>query len=154
MPAQTESEFPHRVPPTPQAAADDCNAPLPPLVIEGIELFNEGKFFEAHEALETAWRAEMGPVRELYRGILQIAVSYYHLQRGNYSGAVKMLDRSRYWLQPYPDLCRSVDVSALREDSQRVEDELLRLGPQEFQSINRALLQPVKFIEHKGKQDE
>ena len=52
----------------------DCNEPLHPKAVEGLELFNRGHYFEAHEALEAAWREETHPVRELYRGILQAGV--------------------------------------------------------------------------------
>ena len=44
---------------------DSCNAPLHPRAAEGLRLFNAGKYFEAHEALEDAWNAEKGEVREL-----------------------------------------------------------------------------------------
>src|SRR6185503_4609752 len=55
---------------------DLCSAPLHPQAAEGLRLFNAGKYFEAHEALEDAWNEEAGPVRDLYRGVLQIAVVY------------------------------------------------------------------------------
>jgi len=74
---------------------DLCSAPLHPQAAEGLRLFNAGKYFEAHEALEDAWNAETGRVRELYRGILQIAVVYLHVTRGNYNGAVKVYGRSQ-----------------------------------------------------------
>ena len=66
---------------------DLCNSPLHRQAAEGLRLFNAGKYFEAHEALEDAWNAEKGKVRELYRGILQIAVVYLHVTRRNYRGA-------------------------------------------------------------------
>ena len=50
----------------------DCQGPLHPQAVYGMELFNQGRYFEAHEALEAAWRDESGPVRDLYRGILQV----------------------------------------------------------------------------------
>ena len=89
-----------------------CEGDLPRMASYGLELFNRGEYFEAHEELEMAWRDETGPVRELYRGILQIAVAYLHIQRGNYRGAVKMFFRSRTWLDPFPDTCRGIDLLA------------------------------------------
>ena len=84
---------------------DLCNAPLHPQAAEGLRLFNAGEYFEAHEALEDAWNAEPGKVRELYRGILQIAVVYLHITRGNYNGAVKVYARS---LKNTPNKTRAV----------------------------------------------
>ncbi|GEM_PF-6647224 len=63
---------------------------LHPKVWEGLRLFNAGHYFEAHEALEAAWNEDLRPIRELYRGLLQAAVTYLHIQRGNYAGACKM----------------------------------------------------------------
>ena len=55
------------------------DAPPPPLLVEGVRLFNAGRWFEAHEVLEDAWRAEPEDVRRLYQGLLQVGVG---LQRG------------------------------------------------------------------------
>ena len=54
--------------------SSDCDGVLHEKAIEGLKLFNERKFFEAHEELETAWRNETGEIRNLYKGILQVAV--------------------------------------------------------------------------------
>ncbi len=113
--------------------------------MRGLELFNRGEYFEAHEALELAWREERGPVRELYRGILQVAVAYYHILRGNYRGAQKMFLRSRTWLAPFPDRCCGIDLASLRGDYARVEAELLRLGPEGVQHVDRGLMKPVRY---------
>ena len=80
-----------------------CHAPLHPQAAHGLRLFNAGRYFEAHEALEEAWNEEVGKVRELYRGILQIAVVYLHVTRRNYNGAVKVYARSQRWVKDWPD---------------------------------------------------
>jgi uncharacterized protein len=129
----------------------NCQGGLPSLVIRGLELFNAGDYFEAHEELELAWRAEREPVRELYRGVLQIAVAYYHLLRGNYPGAVKMLQRSRIWLGPFPVHCRGIDLAAFRVDYARVEAELLRLGPERLDQFDRRLMKPIHYT---GREDQ
>lgn len=60
---------------------------------------------------------EGGPVRELYRAILQVGVAYYHAQRGNVRGAIKLLLRASQWLTPMPDECQGIDVAQLRIDA-------------------------------------
>lgn len=122
-----------------------CSGSLHPKAVEGISMFNEGKYFEAHEALETAWREETGMLRELYRGILQVGVAYYHLQRGNCVGAIKMLDKADRCLQPFPDVCCSVHVAPLRADAARVKGELLRLGPSRLHLFNQALIKAIRL---------
>src|SRR5512141_3404192 len=117
-----------------------CNAPLHPQAAEGLRLFNAGKYFEAHEALEEAWNAEKGAVRELYRGILQIAVVYLHITRRNYNGAVKVYGRSQKWLKDWPDICRGIDVEQLRRDAEAVINEVQRLGPERLAEFDHSLL--------------
>jgi hypothetical protein len=124
---------------------DLCHAPLHPQAAEGLRLFNAGHYFEAHEALEEAWNAESGKVRDLYRGILQIAVAYLHITRGNYNGAVKVHERSRKWLQDWPEVCRGIHVGQLRRDAQTVIDEVQRLGMERIEEFNRSLLKPVRW---------
>lgn len=122
-----------------------CGEPAPPLVLEGITLFNEGHFYKCHDALEEAWRAEEGPVRDLYRAILQIGIAYFQIERGNYRGAVKMLLRVRQWLAGLPDACQGVDVARLREDVSRVYEALAALGPEQLAGFDTSLFRPVRF---------
>jgi predicted metal-dependent hydrolase len=126
---------------------DTCNAPLPPQAVEGFHLFNAGKYFEAHEALEDAWKAEKGNVRELYRGILQIAVTYLHITRGNYMGAVKVYARSQKWLRDWAPTCRGIHVEELRADAANVMREVERLGKEHIHQFNTALLKPIRWEE-------
>jgi uncharacterized protein len=122
-----------------------CEGSLHPEAILGLELFNARKYFEAHEALETAWRAESGPARELYRGILQVAVAYLHIQRDNYAGARKMFHRCRRWLEPFPDSCRGIDLAQLKRDYQAVEALLVRLGPGGLHSFDQDQFKPIPY---------
>jgi predicted metal-dependent hydrolase len=131
---------------TPEEITRACEGDLPSLVRSGLEMFNRGEYFAAHELLEEAWRSEPGPVRELYRGILQIAVAYYHLLRGNYTGASKMFLRSRTWLDPFAARCCGIDLDGFRQDYGLVEKQLLRLGPDRIRHFDRSLLKPIRFV--------
>jgi uncharacterized protein len=128
---------------------NDCLGALHPQAKEGLRLFNEGKYFEAHEALEAAWRAETGRIRELYQGILQAAVVYHHILRGNYAGAVKVYGRCMKWLNDWPETCRGVDVRQLRADLGHVIAEVQRLGPEHIAEFDRSMLKPVGWEENK-----
>ena len=129
-----------------QTPQPDCSAPLHPAAKLGLLLFNKGEYFEAHEALEDAWRNESGPIRELYQAILQSAVTYLHIQRGNYAGALKISARAHEKLARWPNNCRGVDVATLRTDLAQVTALLTRLGPQRIQSFDQSLFKPVKYV--------
>ncbi len=124
----------------------ECGAGLPPLALQGIKQFNRGAYYQQHDLFEALWMATAGPVRDLYRAILQIGVAYYQVERGNYRGALKMLQRSVQWLNPLPDVCQSLHVAQLRRDSYAVRAELQRLGPKRMAEFDRALLKPLPLL--------
>lgn len=127
------------------AAARAAEGDLPDHARRGIDLFNRGEYFEAHEALELAWNEEAGPARELYRGILQIAVAYLQVTRRNYNGAIKMFLRARQWLDPLPPVSQGVDVATLRRDAAGVRRALEALGAERIGEFDLSLLKPVKW---------
>lgn len=125
----------------------ECESPIPSLVSKGLHEFNRGDYFEAHELLETAWKQESGPVRDVYRAILQIGVAYLQITRGNYQGAHKMFVRAVQWLAPLPDRCHGIDIAQLRADATAVRERLEQLGPDRIKELERDLLKPVIFEE-------
>jgi predicted metal-dependent hydrolase len=126
-----------------------CSGVLHPKAIEGLKLFNEQKFFESHEELEDAWRKESGEIRDLYQGILQVAVAYLHITRGNYNGAIKVYGRSTKWLKDWPEICRGVQVGKLRQDAENVIKNLRVLGMENIAQFDKSLFQPVLWNEKK-----
>jgi predicted metal-dependent hydrolase len=127
--------------------ACDCNKFLPEEALEAVALFNAGEYYAQHDAFEALWVATESPVRDLYRAILQVGVGYYQIERGNYRGALKMLQRSVQWLLVLPDVCQGIDVAQLREDSFRVRAELERLGEANFSEFDKTLIKGVVLVE-------
>jgi predicted metal-dependent hydrolase len=108
--------------------------------LRAVEQFNQREYFECHETLEAIWKAEPGPIRVLYKGILQVGVGCYHLLRHNYKGATIKLQSGVDYLEPYAPICQGVAVDQLIGDARRLRAELLVLGPERFQEVNLALL--------------
>lgn len=124
---------------------DPCSEPLPDGVVRGLEEFNAGQYFEQHERLELVWRAELRPVRDLYRGILQIGVACLQIERGNAVGAIKLIDRAVRWLQPFHPMCQTVDVERLLADTALLRNEIERVGFDQVERVNRGLFPKVHF---------
>ncbi len=124
---------------------DVCQDHLSYYAKRGLEEFNRGEYFKAHDSLEKAWIEDESPGRELYRAILQVAVAYYQVQKGNYNGAAKMFLRLRQWIDPLPDFCRGVKVIQLRKEARAVHKALLNLGPERIEEFDQSLLKPVKY---------
>ena len=117
--------------------------PLPALAHAAIEQFNAREFFEQHETFETLWRAESGPIRRLYQGILQIGVAYLQIQRKNYAGASKLFLRAQQYLADLPAICQTINVAQFRVDSDAAQAELERLGPAHIAEFDPLWFKPI-----------
>jgi predicted metal-dependent hydrolase len=71
---------------------------------EGVRLFNERKFWEAHEAWERIWLGASGEEKQFLQGLIQLAAAYHHVQRGTSPrGAVRLFDASLRRLAPFAE---------------------------------------------------
>ena len=124
-----------------------CQGDLHPKAIEGIELFNAGRYWDAHEALEEAWLGEASELRNLYKGILQAGVMYYQIQNENFIGMAKMYLRSKKWLADWPDECLGLAIGKLREDVDVALRAAGKLGPDKLGEFDQAFFKKLERIE-------
>ena len=85
----------------------------------GVWLWDQQRFFEAHESLEVVWHAAPEGDRDFWQGVIQVAVAGVHGQRGNPTGAAALLDRARERLEHYLPRHRGVDVEVLVDHASR-----------------------------------
>ena len=62
---------------------------------EGIAFFNEERYWESHEALESAWRRAEGDEKVVLQGIILVAAALVHLQKNKPPIALGVLKRAR-----------------------------------------------------------
>ena len=117
--------------------------PLHPEARKGIELFNQGKFYKAHDPLELAWMKTGPPERNLYQGILQIGLAYYQISLGNYRGAIKMFNKGQRSLKPLGETMLGVDIIRVRADAKVVEETIRCLGPNHLHDLDQGLIKAV-----------
>jgi predicted metal-dependent hydrolase len=120
-----------------------CAEAPSPLLVRGIEEFNQREFFECHETLEVAWRLERHPIRYLYQGILQVGVGYYHLGRGNFHGAITKLRTGCDLLEFFRPRCQGVEVEALVAAARRSREQLHTLGRERIGEFDPGLLPTI-----------
>src|SRR3990172_4554127 len=61
------------------------------LLALGIELYNAGHFWHAHEAWEAAWLDAPNELRAFYQGLIQVTAAFVHVTRNEYPGSVRLL---------------------------------------------------------------
>ncbi|MBI3543111.1 MAG: DUF309 domain-containing protein [Deltaproteobacteria bacterium] len=85
------------------------------LLGRGRQLFNDEKFFEAHESWEDLWHVESGRDRVFVQGLIQVAAHFVHVRKGNWSGAksVAQLAYEKLAVPPAHRLYRELDISPL-----------------------------------------
>src|SRR5580693_6861673 len=83
---------------------------------KGLRCFHSGAFFEAHEHWESVWLAAQEPERTFLQGLIQVAASFHHFQRGNCAGTISLL---RSALRRLTDIRRPSPVSLSRRFARR-----------------------------------
>ena len=82
-------------------------------IARGLELIRVGRYYDAHEVLEDAWRAAAPAERDFFQGLVHVAVAWYQAGRGNEVGCERQLEKAARRLGPYAPAHRGLDVEAL-----------------------------------------
>jgi len=100
---------------------------------EGIELFNAGEWFEAHEVWEDIWHMASGDKKRFYQGIIQLAVTIEHMRRGNPRGVVTVFDSAQTKFTNLPDIYMGLHHRALRDAIGRMVEPIRALPRHMFE---------------------
>jgi len=119
----------------------ETNRNYPEELQQGFALFNQEKYYEAHEAFETAWRKTQAPDREFYRALLQISGGFFRLDQNRPKAAIKFFMRALKWLSLFPDEHLGVDVSMLKKDLTVIID-MIDISEIKLQKI-KGLMDPL-----------
>lgn len=89
------------------------------LYYEGIQLFNDHEFFEAHETWEDIWHMAYGLKHDFYQGMIQCAVSLEHYHRSNPRGVLSLYRSYQPKFKDLPAVFMGLDIpkflGAMRE---------------------------------------
>jgi hypothetical protein len=103
---------------------------IPGNLQQACEEFNTGKYYECHETFEEIWQEEQGEVRDLYKGLIQVAAAFVHISRGGYKGANRLLATAVGYLEPYrAGGAMGFDVEAICRAAERAHGRLREQGP-------------------------
>lgn len=113
---------------------------------EGLSLFDQGKYWECHEALEDAWMEDtQDNARYVIWSIIQAATAIYHYEAGNKEGMLGQMEKSLKKIQIVEE--RNVETDFLCEKIPWINFKLL---VKEFHSEGSQIekLQAFKFLEN------
>ena len=111
-----------------------------------VALYRAGRHWDAHEALEDAWREETDPVRRrFYHGIIQLAAACHHMDRDNMHGLKTLMRKALEKLRACPSPYLGVDLVRLceRMETCRRTAEAVQRG--ELRGFDRGLKPPLEI---------
>ena len=74
--------------------------------------FNEGLYYEAHDVLEEMWLPARGQNADhFYKGLIQLAGAFVHLQKNRLGPSYALFDLARANLEKYPGYYESLNVA-------------------------------------------
>jgi len=81
------------------------------------ECFNQGLYYEAHDVLEELWLAQgkSGANYAFYKGLIQLAGAFVHLQKNRLGPAVALFNLSEANLRQYPSRHEDLNVDQVLE---------------------------------------
>ena len=87
----------------------------------GLDEYDKGDYFEAHEAWEDLWSDYNFPDRKFVQGLIQLSVSFVHLGNGNLIGAKNLLKKCQQKFDDYNGIHREINLSDLKSSIEAVE---------------------------------
>jgi predicted metal-dependent hydrolase len=98
------------------------------------ECFNQQLFYEAHDVLEELWLGQRdGPNYAFYKGMIQLAGAFVHLQKERLRPAAALFKLAHANLQKYPRVHEQFDVGTavglIGDWLQRLEQGEFKINP-------------------------
>jgi len=86
---------------------------------EGIDLFNQERFWEAHEVLEEIWHPATGVERDIIQGLILTAAALVHYQKNENAVCVSILGRAMEKLSAL-DNFNGLDIKRLKAGIEQI----------------------------------
>ena len=121
--------------------------------------WNEGRYYEAHDVLEQLWLKTNSRDANYFKGLIQAAGAFVHLQKHfeqpahpkhsrRLRPAVRLLQLAEKNLAPYVPVCHALDVVALlgllRTEREKIVQSDFRMNPWSPQHAPKLKLLPGK----------
>lgn len=99
----------------------------------GMAEYEKGDYFQAHDIWEELWSDYSRKDRLFIQGLIQLSVSFVHLQNGNLTGARNLLSKCRQKFDNYSGNQRGINMENLKKSLEILSIVYKKLkNPQEF----------------------
>ena len=109
-------------------------------------LFNQHLFFEVHEVLEPQWMKEQGEVKSFLQGLIQIAVAFYHLGRGNLAGTRSLLHEGLIKIAPHSPACLGVELQDFIAGLEGCQQVISGLSPETCKQFSPDAIPRMRLV--------
>lgn len=112
----------------------------------GVNLFNEKKFWHAHEAWENVWKRHEEDERLFFQGLIQLAAAYHHLvTQRSFRGMMNNFDKAYTKLVVFRPQYLGVQIEPLLHSIEQGKREVQRVGWENIELFDPALFPTLQF---------
>lgn len=123
------------------------------IYLEGVEEFNAGAFYAAHDRWEDLWLRNRSPARAFLQGLIQVAAGFHHWEQGRDRPCRALMREAIARLSPYAPAYLGLDVASLLLDLERARGDAEARGTYDPARVPRLRLTPptlAEFLPHAG----
>ena len=80
-----------------------------------VDLFNDEKYWGAHEALEGVWKGAQGDEKSILNGIILVAAAFVHDEKDEQEICLSILQRARKKLEGTGGMYHGIDVDRIAD---------------------------------------
>ena len=113
---------------------------------KSVLLFNHHLFFEVHEVLEPQWMQEQGEIKKFLQGLIQIAVAFYHLERGNLAGTRSLLHEGLIKIAPHVPACLGLELRDFLAGLEQCRQVIAGLSPETYRQFSPAMIPRMRLV--------
>jgi hypothetical protein len=84
-------------------------------IARAVQLFNDERYWEAHEALEYVWKNATGVEREILNGIILVAAAFVHDEKDESDVCISILRRARKKLDPVSGNYHGININRIAD---------------------------------------
>lgn len=113
-------------------------------LLEGVVLFNDGAYFEAHDHFEDLWMEAENYEKELYQGLVQVSVGSYHLICGNYKGALSQYQKGVEKLEKYEESEKIINLKIFLQEIKPFIEKIIKFNSKIISNIEVTKIPIIK----------